>query len=383
MKAVPFTFLFAALLFCVMIRWYTLKRKAGKKDDMRRRARWILLITLICIGLLTGCSKRVKPLQEFRTQYLDYFDTFTSVTVYAENEEKFREYEETIRSSMERYHQLFDIYNQYKGISNIKTINDSAGIAPVETDPAVIELLERSIEMYDRTDGKVNPAMGSVLSIWHEYRTDAAARPERAEVPDLSELQKAAQHMAIHEIEIDKDKNTVYLPDPKMKLDVGAVAKGYAAQKICEELREKGVTSALLSLGGNVQTIGTRGDGKPWRVGIQNPDTASQKAYLHAVKLQDMALVTSGSYQRFYEVDGVRYHHIIDPDTLMPQQMYDGVTILCEDGTEADALSTAVFNMELEEGKKLIESLEGTEAIWVFPDGTEVFSSGFEAYVDE
>lgn len=352
---------------------------------MKRRKSWgeMLALLAVCGALLTGCGKAPKPLQEFRTQYFDYFDTFTTVTIYAEDQEQFQEYAELIEGSLKHYHELFDIYHNYDGLVNIKTINDAAGITPVETDPEIIELLELSVKMYDETEGKVNAAMGSVLKIWHDYRTEGIADPDHAAVPDMAELEKAAEHVDIHQVELDAEKQTVYLPDEKMRLDVGAVAKGYAAQKICGELREAGVTSALLSIGGNVQTIGQRGDGKPWRVGVQNPDTTSRQSYLHVVKLEDMALVTSGSYQRFYEVDGVRYHHIIDPDTRMPKRLYGGVTILCPDGSAADALSTAVFNMELEDGLQLIESLEDTEAIWIFPDGSEQSSSGFADYLDE
>ena len=148
-------------------------------------------------------------------------------------------------------------------------------------------------------------------------------------------------------------------------------------------MKEAGVTSALLSLGGNVETIGLKADGKPWRVGVQNPDTSAAKSYLHVLKLADTCLVTSGTYQRYYEVDGVRYHHIIDPDSLMPENTYDSVTILCSDSAKADALSTAVFNMKPEEGMKFVESLDGVEALWVYPDGKETQSSGFAAYVDQ
>lgn len=168
-----------------------------------------------------------------------------------------------------------------------------------------------------------------------------------------------------------------------MSLDVGAVAKGYTAQRICEKLRAAGADSALISIGGNVQTIGGKGNGSAWRVGVQSPDTSKGQSYLHVLKLQDLALVTSGIYQRFYEVDGVRYHHIIDPATLMPREEFASVTILSPNGAEADALSTAVFNMSLEEGQELIESLENTEAFWVYEDGREVFSSGFQDYVKD
>ncbi|MGN0159440.1 MAG: FAD:protein FMN transferase [Brotaphodocola sp.] len=344
----------------------------------------VLLFAVFLTGIcLTGCGQLRPHLKEYNKQYLDYFDTFSSITIYAENEKQFQEYETIVHNKLKQYHQLFDIYEEYDGIANLCTINADAGLAHVTVESEILELLERSEMMYDLTGGKVNPALGSVLQIWHKYRTEGTQRPEKAELPDMEILQEAAKHTDIHDIEIDKEKHTVYLPDEAMQLDAGAVAKGYTAHKICEDLRAAGVTSALINLGGNVQTIGTKPNGKPWRVGVQNPDTGSEMSYLHAVRLQDMALVTSGSYQRFYEVDGKRYHHIIDTDTLMPKDTFAGVTILCEDGMMADALSTALFNMELDEGQKLIESLDGTEAIWVYPDGEEVWSFGFEKFVDD
>lgn len=359
------------------------ENRKSEKNRCRCIRNLLVCMAVAMSTLLSGCSAEEKPLEKFDVQYLDYFDTITSITVYAEDEKQWEEYQTALKDSLQRYHQMFDIYHNYQGINNIKTVNDHAGISPVEVDPDLLGLLKFSEELCDKTDGKVNVAMGSVLSIWHDYRTSAMDQPDSAGIPDMTELQAAAEHTDIHQMELDETKGTVFLPDPVMQLDVGAVAKGYTAQLICDDLRERGVTSALVSIGGNVQTIGRRSDGKPWRVGIQNPDTRSSNPYLHAVELEDLALVTSGVYQRYYEVDGVRYHHIINPDTLMPWWEYQSVTILCKDGRAADALSTAVFNMGLDEGKALIESMEDTEAFWVMPDGTEICSSGFEQYVKD
>lgn len=277
--------------------------------------RWIVAgLTAI---LLTGCMQAEKK-QEFDAQYFDYFDTFTTFTVYAEDAGQFEEYKALVESELENYHQLFDIYHSYHGVNNIKTINDNAGITPVKTDKEIIRLLKFAKEEYEKTGGRVNVAMGSVLSLWHEYRTYGMDNPERAELPGMQALEKAAMHMDMGQVQINEDKALVFLEDPNMSLDVGAVAKGYTAQRICEKLRAAGVDSALISIGGNVQTIGGKGNGSAWRVGVQSPDTSKGQSYLHALKLQDLALVTSGIYQRFYEVDGVRYHHIIDPATLMP-----------------------------------------------------------------
>ncbi len=342
--------------------------------------RWIGI--LIFAGLLTGCMEAGGK-RTFDSQYFDYFDTFTSFTVCAEDEEQFQEYEELFQSELKRYHQLFDIYESYSGINNIKTINENAGAAPVQVEDEIIELLEFAGKEYEKTDGKVNVAMGSVLSVWHGYRQKGVESPTDARIPDRQELEKAAGHTDMEKVVIDRQKGTVYLSDPDMSLDVGAVAKGFASQKICDKLKAAGVTSALINIGGNVQTIGGKENKKPWRVGIQNPELSGAQPYLHALNLQDMALVTSGTYQRYYEVDGARYHHIIDPETLMPSRGYESVTVLCPDAGMADALSTALFNMSFEEGQKMINSMAGTEAFWVFEDGSQAYSSGFESYVEE
>lgn len=357
-------------------RW---KKNAADRIGMPILGAVLALGTAILLG---GCSGKVE-LQSFDVQYLEYFDTFSSITIYAEDEKQFQEYAQIVKEGLEHYHQLYDIYHNYEGINNIKTINDNAGIAPVEVDADILALLAFAGEEYENTDGKVNVAMGSVLSIWHDYREEALASPEMARIPDGAELLKAAEHTDFEQIQIDESASTVYLPDSQMRLDVGAVAKGYATERIAEDLRKAGVTSALLSLGGNVETIGERGDGKPWRVGVQNPDMSGNRPYLYALDLTDMALVTSGTYQRYYEVEGVRYHHIINPDTWMPWQEYASVTILCKDSGVADALSTAVFNMALAEGQAYVESLADTEALWVLPDGSEVMSSGFSDYIDK
>lgn len=340
-----------------------------------------VLLTAASAMLLAGCTGNGQKLTAYDAQYLDYFDTITSITICAESEEQFQEYKSLTEETLEKYHKLFDIYDNYDGVNNIKTINDNAGIAPVTVDPELIDLLEFSKEEYEETHGKVNVAMGSVLSIWHEYREAGMADPSRAQIPDMQELLQAAEHTDLEQVQIDLQASTVYLPDEEMSLDVGAVAKGYATKRLAETLKEAGVTSALLSLGGNVETIGSKADGKPWRVGVQNPDTSAAKSYLHVINLNDSCLVTSGTYQRYYEVDGVRYHHIINPDTLMPWNTYDSVSILCSDSAQADALSTAVFNMEPAAGMDFVETQDGVEALWVFPDGSEQQSSGFGAYM--
>ena len=139
----------------------------------------------------------------------------------------------------------------------------------------------------------------------------------------------------------------------------------------------------LFSVGGNVCAIGGHPDGTPWRIGIQNPDVDSDQAYLQKVSVQDVSVVTSGNYQRYYEVDGKRYCHIINPKTLLPADTFSSVTVITPDSGIADALSTTLFNMSLEEGMQFVKEQDQVEAMWVSEDGTIAYSDGFEAYLTE
>lgn len=336
----------------------------------------------LMICSVAGCSR--KPvLTRYDAQFLQLFDTVTSVVGYAKDKETFTAYAQELHDELEIYHQLYDIYHEYEDINNLKTINNNAGIEPVVVDQKIIDMLEMAKEMDLKTDGNFNVAMGSVLSIWHEYRTDGINNPETAELPPMEKLEAAAEHMDIQDVIIDRKASTVYLADPEMSLDVGGIAKGYATEMVCRKLEEDGLTNALVSVGGNVRAIGTKDDGTKWKLGIQNPDLSSETKYLHTIAVEDMSLVTSGVYQRYYTVEDVQYHHIINPDTLMPGFDYDSVSILCKDSGMADSLSTAVFNMKQEDGQTLIESMDGVEAMWLYPDGTEKYSSGFQSYMEE
>ncbi len=370
-------------------------RRNGKRTGKRIRDLFVRTVgssilpvrAVVCVliaGLLTGplvlsgCGRTAGRRERFSSQYYDLFDTVTVFTSYADSQETFDRYADILYDEMLYYHQLYDIYQEYEGVSNLMTVNRHAGAEPVKVDEKLLALLEKGIELYDLTGGSVNIAMGSVLSVWHEYREAGLRDPEHAQLPPMELLREAAEHTDIRKMRIDRENSTICLEDPQMSLDVGAIAKGFAAEMVCKRLEEEGMDSGMLNVGGNVRTVGTKPGGESWMVGIRNPLEDSGEAYLHRIGLIDMSLVTSGSDQRFYEVDGVRYHHIIHPETLMPWDRYASVSILCADSGLADGLSTAIFNMEYEDGLELIESLDGVEALWIYPDGTESYSTGFE-----
>jgi len=224
--------------------------------------------------------------------------------------------------------------------------------------------------------------MGAVLKVWHKYREEGSEDPTMAKLPEMEVLQEKNKHTDINKLIIDEENSTVYLEDPEMSLDVGAIAKGYATEQVCEYVYEQGFKNGMISVGGNVRTIGEKvGKEKYWNVGIQNPDSESDEKNLYILNLKDKSLVTSGDYERYYTVDGVRYHHIIDPQTLMPSNYFTSVSIITKDSGVADELSTAIFNMPFEEGLAFIESTPESEALWVFKDGTMKSSSGFSDYI--
>ena len=333
----------------------------------------------------SGCAPASTPapqdgLTRYEASFLDLFDTVTDVVGYAEDEDAFQDTVALLYGELKTYHELYDIYNDYPGVVNVKAVNDRAGGEPVEVDAKLLDLLLYAKEIYALTGGRTNVAMGSVLSIWHEARTAGVDDPQTAALPDMGALAAAAEHTDIELLEIDEAASTVRLADPEMRLDVGALAKGYAAQRVCDTLRAAGVDRLLVSIGGNVCAIGAReADGGPWVVGIQDPyDTGS---YRHTVETVDLCVVTSGNYQRYYTVGGERYHHIIDPDTRMPANYFDAVTVLCADSGLADGLSTALYTLPLEEGKALVERLDGVEAIWIVSESEEVLSSGFPDFM--
>lgn len=334
-----------------------------------------LLAAVLAVLLLSGCAGEQTQLQQYQASFLNLFDTVTYVSGLAESEEAFMQKAQAVHDELLVYHRLFDIYHDYEGINNLKTVNDQAGIAPVQVDRIIIDLLLDCKAYYDLTDGRVNVAMGSVLQLWHEARNAGLDDPMNAALPDAAELEEAAKHCSFDTVVIDEVNCTVFITDPEQSLDVGAVAKGWSAQRVAENAPE----GLLLSVGGNVCATGAKDDqGTPWVVGVNDP--AGGSSYLHTLNITGGAVVTSGDYQRYYIVDGEVYHHLIDPDTLMPATYWTSVTILCEDSGLADALSTALFLLPQAEGQALLDQC-GAEAMWVDARGDFYYSPGFQDYI--
>ncbi len=331
-----------------------------------------LIALLIVIMLLStvGCTR----MEKYSYEFTGAFDTMIQFVGYAESRDAFEEMAIKGQARFLELHQLFDIYHDYQGLNNVKTINDNAGLQAVKVEQEIIDLLSLSVEWYDKTGGAVNIALGPVLSIWHDYRDEGLTDPEGARIPDIALLKEAAEKSDIRKVIIDRENSTVYLQEKGMKLDVGAVAKGYATELVAQELINQGYDSFAISGGGNVRVVGSPKDGKrtKWSIGIQDPNGNAyipDRDLLDTAYVTDTSVVTSGDYQRYYVVDEKRLHHLIDPVTLMPAEHYRAVTVITQDSGVADFLSSTMFLLPYEKSRSLTESLEGVEVLWVMPDG--------------
>ena len=348
---------------------------------MLKRGVGALLAGMLVVSLLLGGCTGEKQPERYRLSFMDTFDTIVEVVGYAESGEAFGRYGELLHDEFVRYNQLFDKYHSYEGINNIKTINDNAGIAPVQIDAELMDMLLLCKEWEKKTNGAVNICMGPVLEIWHDYRERYAGSLD-GELPPLADLQAAALLTDIDQLILDEQAGTAFLAQAGMSLDVGAVAKGYAAELVCQELYAQGYTSFALSSGGNVRLMDPPQDTErtAWSIGIQDPLDAD--ASVDSVVGSNLSIVTSGNYQRYYLVDGVQMHHIIDYQTLMPANRFISVTVVCEDSGTADLLSTALFILPKEEGEQLAAA-EGAEVLWVYPDGTVECTEGLVPLLKE
>ena len=338
----------------------------------------IVLIVMTTVFIIGGClpvNYSPKNLTRHRGGFFETFDTYVQIVMYTETQDEFDEHFKVFQQVFERYHILFDIFNSYPGVNNIRTINDNAGVTPVVVDPAIIDLLVYSKQAYFYTGGTLNIALGPVLSIWHQYRMHNISNPQSMVVPSYYVLREAARFIDIRDLIINEEAGTVFLARKGMLLDVGATAKAFTVDRVANILRERGVTSAIIDAGGDIVAIGESmtGGGRPWNIGITDPETGEM---LDAVRVRDMAAATSGKHHRTFTVDGVSYNHIIDPVTLMPAVNFAAVSVIHESAIIAEMLSTTLFILSLDEGYELAQTL-GAAVIWLFDDGDVIFNEKY------
>lgn len=332
------------------------------------------IITVACaVMLLSGCTN--PRYTRFSDAFLDVLDTVTVIIAYAQSQEHFDEAANALYAELQRLHQIFDTFNTYPGLNNLRTLNLQAGIAPVEVDPIIIELLEHSIQAYHDTSGIINIALGPVLEIWRTYR-ELNLEDEGHGIPEQDALLAAASLSNIEDIVIDRNNNTVFLRYEGMALDVGAIGKAFAMEHALKEFIS--LSSFMLHVGGDIIAgEGPRsGSRSTWGIGVRNPE--APETPLRVLDILDTSVSTSGDYHRYFMWEGQRYSHLIDPTTLMPPNKYRSVTVVHQDAVTGNILSSALFLKSLEDGKALLQQLGG-EALWVLENYELVSTAGFDA----
>ncbi|MDO5047893.1 MAG: FAD:protein FMN transferase [Anaerococcus sp.] len=333
---------------------------------------------------ISQSKEETKVIEKFDKTYYEYFDTVTTLMTYTDDGKDFERISKILEDELAKYHKLYNSYDEFEGINNFKTINDKAGIEPVKVDPEIIDLIDYSKEMYELTDGKINIAMGRVLEIWHEYRQMASKNPDNASIPTDKELEEASKHVDIDAIEVDHENMTVFIKDPDVKLDIGAVGKGFATERIAKTLKDQGFKRGILSVGGDDVIIGENPNNEDgtWKIAIVNPFLDQEdKPYSSAIDIKDTSVVTSGDYQRYFTVDGKNYHHIIDPATNYPSEKWKSVSVSTDSIALADTLSTYLFIIDYEDGLKVLEE-NGAEGFLIDQEGKEYRTDGWQEVED-
>ncbi len=328
---------------------------------MIRRVALFLVLAI----LLTGCAGQ-RP-SRYSRMYYDAFDTVIQLTVYAQAEPDFSAFE----AELWRLDAVFDRYAEHPGICGLWALNASGGDW-LEIEPELYELLTLCKQWWEKYGDRVNPGMGEVISLWAEYREAGEG------VPSDRELSQAAEHSDFSSLELSEGR--ARLTDPEMTLDLGASAKGYAAGVLQETLLEE-YDSFLLDMGGNITACGEKADGSgSWQVGVRAPETGG---ILLTMRMEDLSASTSAGDQRYYEWNGVRYHHLLDPETLYPANFVRQVTVLSENAALADYFSTLLFVTPVERALALAESVPEIGAIFVLNDGSVQMTGNAEKWVEE
>ncbi|MDO4292756.1 MAG: FAD:protein FMN transferase [Eubacteriales bacterium] len=336
------------------------KTQALCSNAKQNRTAALLLALLLCLPL-SGCADSAR--QATRSGF--YFDTIISLSAYGSHADQALE---GALALCERYERLLG--RTVKG-SDIWKINHAGGKS-VQVDRETAVLLQTALDWADRTQGLIDPTIAPLSELWN-FTGDPPGP-----VPSQERIDALLSHVDYRKVTVTlSDPACVTLSDPDAQLDLGFIAKGYIADRLKDYFLEQGIQSALINLGGNVLALGEKPDGSAFRTGIRKP-FGNDGELLGVVELRDRSLVSSGSYERFFEQDGVLYHHILDPNSGRPADTgLDSVTILSDSSADGDALSTACFLLGYEKGRELIDSLPGVEALFSMSDGTICRTEGF------
>lgn len=320
-----------------------------------------ILVLVLCISMF-GCEKKDEQIFE-RSNFV--LGTIVTLQIYDNGSEKLLD---TLFARLEEIekHMSANLLD-----SEVSKINQNAGISAVKVSEETFYVIKKAVDYAKLSDGKFDITLGPVVKLW-------GIGTNEAKVPDDASLQEAMSHVNWQNVELNESEMTVYLNTAGMQIDLGGIAKGYAADEMVRILSENNVKKAMINLGGNVYAYGTKSKDAKWNIGIQNPDD-ERNTYFGIASIANQTVVTSGPYERFFEENGVVYHHIFDNKTGYPVvNNLLSVTIIGNTSIDADALSTILFSMGIEDGMKLISSLEGFECIFVTKNKEVYISDGLK-----
>lgn len=328
---------------------------------LNRRSLWITVFFLFASVLLlfSGCQK--NPSQMSISDVGFYFDTVVEIKLNGTEDESILK-------------ECFDLMAEYESLlsrtregSDVWKINHSAG-TPVSVSEDTVSLIRLARKYYDLSDGAFDITIAPYVTLW-DFQNNPGT------IPTKDELTAASKHVGFENVQVSG--NTVTLADPETQIDLGGIAKGFIADRLKEYLTKEGIESAWINLGGNVLTIGMKPDKSPWKIGIRKPFGAATETAA-VICVSGKSVVTSGTYERYFEKDGTIYHHILEPKTGEPVQNHlYSVTILSDSSADGDALSTTCFVLGKEDGLALVESLDGIEAMFITDEQELIYSSGF------
>ena len=320
-------------------------------------------LTLLC-SAFAGCVG-VSPGQESSvvTRAQMQMGTLVKITAVARSESVAQA---AAAAGFAEIRRLEELMSTWIPTSELSRVNTSAGVMPVHVSSETLTVIQRAIQVAEMTDGGFNIAIGPAVDAWNVI--------EGRRIPTESELEALRPLVDLQAVHVDVGKQTIFLEKAGMRLDVGGIGKGYAADQAVEALQRAGAVAGVVALSGDIKTFGRLPDGKLFPVGIQHP--RKDGSVLAWIDLQDEAISTAGDYERFFEREGVRYHHILDPRTLQPARSCQSVTVIAHEGVWADGLDTGIFVMGAELGMQLVEALPDVEAIIVDHEGHVHVSSG-------
>ena len=337
---------------------------------MWRTLSHILVGILSGLGALfvgcTGFPTQSEPVVVKRAQM--HMGTLVTITSVARSEAAAQA---AATAGFSEIHRLEQLLSTWIPTSELSRVNTSAGVKPVHVSPETLTVVQRAIQVAEMTDGGFNIAIGPAVDAWSVI--------EGRRIPTESELEALRPLVDLMSVHVDVQEQTIYLGKAGMRIDVGGIGKGYAADQAVDALRSAGAIAGVVALSGDIKTFGRSPGGKMFHVGIQHP--RKDGSVLAWIDLQDEAISTAGDYERFFEREGVRYHHILDPRTLQPARSCQSVTVIAREGVWADGLDTGIFVMGPERGMELVEQLPDVEAIIVDAEGRLLVSSGLKQRV--